>query len=87
MVSIRDVSDITGLDQTVALEYAVSAPDAGSFCLYNAKVARSFGRIDHERLFRTLQALLWDAGESPQKINTTLQWRRNRLARCIIFSL
>lgn len=87
MVSIRDVSEITGLDQSVAREYAVSALDASSFCQYNAKVARAFGRTDHERLFRTLQALLWDAGESPDKLNTALQWHKNQLARSIIFSL
>ena len=86
MVTIRDVSEITGLDQTVAREYAVAATDAGSFCQYNARVARMFGRTDHERLFRTLHALLCDTGMSG-KMNEGLLWYEDRLAQGIIRSL
>lgn len=86
-VSIRDVSEITGLDSTVAREYAVSAADAGSFCQHNARVAHSFGRIDHERLFRTLHALLSSLAHSKHKTAKALLWHRDRLARGIILSL
>jgi SEA/GATOR complex protein SEA3/WDR59 len=88
LVSIRDVSEITGLDQTVVREYAVSAANAGSFCQHNARVARAFGRTDHERLFRTLHALLSDIGHLPRnQVGTPFQWHKNRLARGIILSL
>jgi len=90
VVSIRDVSDITGLDRVVAQEYAVSGTDAGAFCQYNARIAHAFGRFDHERVFKTLHALLdtrRPSELSAQEMYTTLQWHRNRVARAIIHSL
>ena len=89
-MSIQDVSDIAGLDRAVAQEYAVSGTDAGAFCKYNARIAHAFGRFDHERVFKTLHALLdtrRPSKLSAQEMYTTLQWHRNRIARSIILSL
>ncbi|KAF8581466.1 hypothetical protein K439DRAFT_1636189 [Ramaria rubella] len=83
MVSIRDVSEIAGLDKAIAHEYAVSAIDAGSFCQYNAEIARAFGRADHERVFKTLRSLWGDVGRPPKHGS---QWHKSRLGRNIILS-
>ncbi|KIJ56276.1 hypothetical protein M422DRAFT_219410 [Sphaerobolus stellatus SS14] len=89
-VIIRDVSEITGLDRVIAQEYLLSANDPGTFCHHNASVARAFGRVDHERVFTTLYALLGDTKElnetsEPQR-TTALDWRRNNLSKKIIFT-
>ncbi|KAF8528467.1 hypothetical protein BU17DRAFT_80840 [Hysterangium stoloniferum] len=86
-IVIRDVSTITGIDQTVAEEYAVFASEPGSYCKHNAEIAQAFGRTDHERIFKTLQALLGDKRRNPtNKDSGIFHWQTDRLCSKIIYS-
>jgi WD repeat-containing protein 59 len=53
-VYIRDISDITHLDRECATVYGFGIAALGE----NAAQARTYGRPDHERVFRTAEALL-----------------------------
>jgi hypothetical protein len=82
------VSSITGIDQTVAEEYAVSATEPGSYCRQNAEIAHAFGRIDHERIFKTLQAILGDQRrDSKTKDPGIFRWQNDPFCSKIIYCL
>lgn len=87
LVSIRDLADVTGLDTYVAKSYAVSGADPTSFCLKNANIAKSLNRTDHERIFRTLGALLETSPLTGDSKGIRKYWRRDHLGRSIISSL
>uniref|UniRef100_A0A0W0FZ82 Uncharacterized protein n=1 Tax=Moniliophthora roreri TaxID=221103 RepID=A0A0W0FZ82_MONRR len=57
-VVISNTSPIAGCDKIVAVDYIFLAPDILDLCDQNANFARAHGRYDHERIFRTLGALL-----------------------------
>ncbi|KAK7061016.1 hypothetical protein VNI00_000751 [Paramarasmius palmivorus] len=57
-VVITSTLTIAGSDKTVASDYIFLAPNASSLCDQNATFARLHGRYDHERIFRTLGAIL-----------------------------
>ena len=58
----------TGSDKAVAGDYIFQAPTISDVCNRNADFARLHGRFDHERIFRTLGALLktWTQAEDTQ---------------------
>ncbi|GJJ13063.1 hypothetical protein Clacol_007312 [Clathrus columnatus] len=87
-VSIRDLTDVTGLDPFVARSYVVSAANATSFCLQNAEIAKSLNRTDHERMFRTLASLVEITPISSDLTSnrTCNGWWNDYLGRSIIIS-
>ncbi|KAF9266957.1 hypothetical protein L218DRAFT_857464 [Marasmius fiardii PR-910] len=57
-VIISNTSSIAGSDKTVAEDYIFQASEIPILCDQNASFARLHGRYDHERIFKTLGALL-----------------------------
>ncbi|KAJ7050532.1 hypothetical protein C8F01DRAFT_683078 [Mycena amicta] len=64
-VFITNTSQISGADRKVAAEYIFHAETLGLLCQRNAEVARVHGRVDHERIFKILQALFPAFGVYP----------------------
>ncbi|KAJ2933260.1 hypothetical protein H1R20_g3837, partial [Candolleomyces eurysporus] len=56
-VFMMDTTNVSGPDRTVAVDYVFQAASLIEVCEKNAGVARESGRFDHERVFRTVQAL------------------------------
>ncbi|KAJ3517825.1 hypothetical protein NLJ89_g245 [Agrocybe chaxingu] len=54
LISTRNLA---GADQKVAIGYVFKAGSLADVCERNAETARSHGRYDHERVFRTLKTL------------------------------
>ncbi|KAK1232910.1 hypothetical protein PQX77_003923 [Marasmius sp. AFHP31] len=67
-VLISRTASRTGSDKTVAGDYIFQASTISDVCNRNADFARSHARFDHERIFRTLGALLktWTQAEDTQ---------------------
>lgn len=54
---MMDTTNVSGPDKSVAVDYVFQGPSLIEVCEKNARVARERGRFDHERVFRTVQAL------------------------------
>ncbi|PCH41343.1 hypothetical protein WOLCODRAFT_100364 [Wolfiporia cocos MD-104 SS10] len=63
-VSIRDTALLVGIDIVAARDYTVGTLDPVSLCKKNAEIARERGRVDHERIFTILEAVLTNAVRS-----------------------
>ncbi|KAF7308677.1 WD-REPEATS-REGION domain-containing protein [Mycena chlorophos] len=64
-VFIANTSAVAGADRTVASGYIFQADTLAILCSRNAETARLHARVDHERIFRTLQALFPAFGVYP----------------------
>ncbi|KAF8885596.1 hypothetical protein BD779DRAFT_1532626, partial [Infundibulicybe gibba] len=56
-VFITNTTNIAGGDRKVAMDYIFESQSPRAVCSINADIARAYGRYDHERAFRELQAL------------------------------
>ncbi|KAF7294510.1 WD-REPEATS-REGION domain-containing protein [Mycena kentingensis (nom. inval.)] len=56
-VFITSTSHISGADRKVAEAYVFQADSLAILCQRNAEIAKIHGRVDHERIFKILQAL------------------------------
>ncbi|KAJ3559944.1 hypothetical protein NM688_g25 [Phlebia brevispora] len=88
-VYIKNASLITGTDVEAARQYVFPTTDPAEACRVNADTARLLGRVDHERVFRTLQILLAEDQKSnlPSRQTGTLQSVGNPLALKIMEKL
>ena len=57
-VYIKDRSYIVGAHRSVAADYVLFPFDPLSLCLENARIAHGHARLDHERVFRMLAAIM-----------------------------
>ncbi|CCM03390.1 uncharacterized protein FIBRA_05520 [Fibroporia radiculosa] len=57
-VFIKDASVLAGIDIAAAQDYIFDISDPPDTCKKNAEIARIRGRVDHERVFKVLGAVL-----------------------------
>ena len=97
-VSLKDFSEqlshIGGLDKTLATQYSLAVHDPVALCKRNAPIARRFRRYDHERVWRTLLAVVGktvkprDGSDAQEKVQKgPMQWGQNPLARKLLDQL
>jgi WD repeat-containing protein 59 len=65
VVYIVSNSDNAVADRMPATEYVFKADTPANVCGQNAAVAQRYGRLDHERVFRMLQAVFTGCESSP----------------------
>ncbi|KAI0794847.1 hypothetical protein C8Q75DRAFT_847958 [Abortiporus biennis] len=63
-VFINDTSAFIGLDVDAAGSYVYPATNPSDWCKVNSGIARTHGRVDHERIFTMMQVMLLEGQKS-----------------------
>jgi hypothetical protein len=69
MMFASNINWLAGPDKQVAVGYVFQGDSLAEVCEVNAKVAKEFGRFDHERVWMSLLALLKTIGPSGKWLN------------------